>query len=336
MGDTKVEVSMNDSVDIPGQALMMVVTKGDQTKTNRTVNLAQGYASLAAALEKNKWSDPQSVVLSNLAYTQASSTQSMMHFHVVPNVNSEGQFMVPYLDGMDHKFSAYERTGIDNASVAYLSDAESADYFNLVKFQIHLAGNKAEDSALFQALDQKLQRWETETGCDMTWVAKFNPADNSVTMCVELRAGINLYSQAQIDTLTDRGLWNKIGFTEVMGKKYSMLSQKNLEDAIQIVSDDKFTKLKETMLEKPLYSVQVGTAGEKSFYAFKDKVPDKLGRYTKEEVEAIIHVARLLQLYDAEQYTKTAAALYHLQPEEMETFKQSFRPDVTQQARHVV
>jgi len=322
-----VEVSMNDSIDIPSQALMVICPNGNVTETNRQVNLVSGYKALSAIVQEQYAGKRQDVILSQLAYTQASSTQSMSHFHIVPVYNSEGEFMAPYLDGDCELFSSFEDTAIDGVEVSYLNDAVQANYYSLVKLKVSLSQEESENFHLFDTLSKQLQRWETETGCDMTWVAKFKSDSNVVIICVELRAGINQFTQVQIDGLRDQGLWNKIGFTEVMGKKYSMLTQKNLDDAA-IIYDD-FPNLKEKMLQTPLYALQRGLDGSKLFYCYQDQEialdHDRLGRE-----RAIVHIARILQAFDAEMLTKAMAALYALRKEELEVFKELFQknPDI--------
>lgn len=317
-----VVVTMNDSIDVPSQALMLITREGNMTETNRPVNLEIGLKALYALLKDKYQGKPQHIVFSQLAYTQASSTQSMSHYHIVPNYNSEGELIIPYLDAFNEKrFSSFNDTSIDNVQVAYLDESIQKDYFNLVKFKIQLTPDESTNMKTFSLLSQKLQRWETESGCDMTWVIKFNPEDNSLTMCVELRAGINQYSQDQIDDFRKRNLWGKIGFTEVMGKKYSMLSQENFDLALQIYHN--YPDLKEKMLKTPLYCIQISPEGEKSFYPYID---DDINTQNldAQKTKDVLHIARVLQMYDAETFTHTMASMYHLHDDELDTFKMQF------------
>lgn len=320
---TVVEVSMNDSIDIPSQALMMITSDSNVTETNRPVNLMTGYRSLNTLLINKYSGRRQDIILSNLAYTQASSTQSIYHFHIMPVYNSEGLFMIPYLDSKEDQFGEFEDTSIKGVKVSYLNEDVQKEYYNLVKFRIDLNSNEAINLQIFEALNQKLQLWETHTGCDMTWVAKFSSTNNNVTICVELRAGINQYTQKQIDGFMERNLWNKIGFSEVMGKKYSMLSQNNLDEAADIYN--KHPKLRKTMLATPLYCLQVSPNGAKTFYQLQEHeiTSEKMDA---QQIKDVVHIARLLQVYDAEIYTKTMAALYHLRTEEMNAFKELLNP----------
>jgi len=166
----------------------------------------------------------------------------MLHFHIAPTYNSEGLFMIPHLDNMAGKFEAFKDSNIKGIKISYLNNQAQKDYFNLVKFKIKLSSDKTKNVRIIEDLNQKLQFWETQTGGDMTWVAKFSSETDEVIICVELRAGINQYTQEQIDNFSDRNLWGKIGFTEVMGKKYSMLSQNNLDDAIKHIMSLKIKK----------------------------------------------------------------------------------------------
>ena len=162
-------------------------------------------------------------------------------------------------------------------------------------------------------------------GCDMTWVAKFNTDKNEVIICVELRAGVSKYTQMQIDDFRERNLWLKIGFTEVMGKKYSMLSQRNLDEAVQIYQDCRYDSLKKKMLNTPLYCLQISPEGEKTFYPFEDDVSQlKSENRDMQNISSILHIARILQMYDAQAYTHTMAAMYHLNEAEWEGFKALF------------
>ncbi len=187
-----------------------------------------------------------------------------------------------------------------------------------------MSSDEASNLQIFEKLNQKLQFWETQTGCDMTWVAKFSSKENSVTICVELRAGINQYTQDQIDDFRKRDLWGKIGFTEVMGKKYSMLSQSNLDKAAHIYKTH--PNLKKIMLDTPLYCLQVSPdEAKKTFYKFQDR-EIKSKEVDAQEITDVVHIARLLQVFDAEIFTKTMAALYHLRTEEIDAFKELLNP----------
>jgi len=310
-----VEVSMNDSIDIPSQALMIITDETNATETNRPVNLISGYRALSAILSKYYAGENQDIILSNLAYTQASSTPSMCHFHLVPAYNSEGKFIIPYLDSNVDEVDCYKDTCIDGVEVPH---EESDHRFNLVKFKIKLDSDEAVNVRRFEAINQKLQKWETQTGCDMTWVAKFSAKQNTVVMCVELRAGINQFTLNQIDDFNRRQLWGKIGFTEVMGKKYSMLTQSNLNNAVYIFNH--LPQLRETMLNTPLYCLQVSPDDKKTFYNFEDI------EVSSEQIEAktsksFIHIARLLQAYDADIFTKTMAEMYRLHEDELNELK---------------
>jgi len=50
-----------------------------------------------------------------------------------------------------------------------------------------------------------------------------------------------------------------------------------------------------------------------------------------EQTGEIIHIARLLQTFDAERFTKTMAAMYHLYDTEMTIFKELFIKPVAQE-----
>ena len=96
----------------------------------------------------------------------------------------------------------------------------SAEQSPLMMFSFDATASNAHEK--FKCIDHILLDWAYQTDGDLTWVSKLE--NGHVTIVAELRRGLR--NSPWMHSRLNQKCWEKIGFTELMGKSFLFISER--------------------------------------------------------------------------------------------------------------